>query len=502
MRTRLTGAVFALLLFAGSGLSQDISDSSVEGLESRIQKILDENNTPGLIGAIISRDKVIWQGALGIADRNTGRPVTTDTLFRVGSISKSFVSLSILKLVEKGDLSLDLVVNEVVPEAGVNNPWENTNPIRLYHVLEHTAGFDDLHLRDYNFSDPNVTTLQGIQFNRGSRDARWRPGTRMSYSNMGPPVAALVLEKVTGESFEEFVDREVFKALDMKTATFMFDEAVAASYSDDGSTNQPYAHISVRSSGALNASSADMIQLLKMYLNRGKVAGQTFISKKSLDRMEKSTSTLAAKQGLSVGYGLSNYTTQKNGFVMKGHNGGIDGFISTYAYLPEFDVGYFFSINAGNGKAFVAINDEVTTFTTRDLLPPKPVSSVEIPTGDVADYIGYYQPDSPRAEIARAIETLSGVVMLDYRDGELSIGAPFDEKQKYLPVGDQKFIKEGDALPSLILVESDLGEKFVQGGAGPTLIKISPVYAFTRWAGAAAEIRSVFAMKWVLSTCR
>ena len=190
--------------------------------------------------------------------------------------------------------------------------------------------------------------------------------------------------------------------------------------------------------------------------------------------------------------------------VMSGSvgHGGIDGFISTYAYLPEFDVGYFFSINAGNGKAFVAINDEVTTFTTRDLLPPKPVSSVEIPTGDVADYIGYYQPDSPRAEIARAIETLSGVVMLDYRDGELSIGAPFDEKQKYLPVGDQKFIKEGDALPSLILVESDLGEKFVQGGAGPTLIKISPVYAFTRWAGAAAEIRSVFAMKWVLSTCR
>src|SRR6185436_2534655 len=131
--------------------------------------------------------------------------------------------------------------------------------IELVHVLEHTAGFDDIHFRDYAFSDPNVTTRGGIEFNTTSRIVRWPPGTRMAYSNMGPAVAALAIENVTGERFEDFVSREVFAPLGMSTATYFYNKSVATSYRHDASI-EPYSHIPVRPSGAISASSGDMIQ--------------------------------------------------------------------------------------------------------------------------------------------------------------------------------------------------------------------------------------------------
>lgn len=453
---------------------------TVAQLEARLLEILEQNKTPGMIGAIVSGDEVIWQGALGIADRSTNSSVTRDTLFRVGSISKSFISLSVLRLVERGELTLNLLVNESVPEAGIDNPWQATDPVRLYHVLEHTAGFDDIHFRDYSFSDPDVTSLQGVQFNNGSRRVRWRPGTRMSYANIGPPIVALVIEKTTGDIFETVVDKEVFIPLGMETATFFFDENVAASYSGDGETVQPYVHIPVRSSGALNATSADMIQLLKMYIGRGMISGDRFLQATSLDRMETPTSTLAAKQGFTAGYGLSNYLSQKNGFVMHGHNGGIDGFSSSYAYLSDHGIGFFYSINAASGKASRAVNDAIFEFATKGIEPSTPIQHVTVPKNEMEAFTGYYEPNSPRPELLRALASIAGVVHVNYLDGDLVVKPLFGTEEKYSPVGNNMFIKEGDALPSIMFVESVDGEILMQGGS--TSIQISSVYVFSRMA--------------------
>jgi len=454
--------------------------STVEELETRIADILEANNTPGMIGAIVSGNDVVWQGAVGIANRDSGQAVTRETMFRVGSISKSFVSLSILKLKDRGDLSLDLVISEIVPEAGVVNPWEKDHPVRLYHVLEHTAGFDDIHFRDYVHSDPDVTLLDGIQFNHGSKNVRWVPGTHMSYSNIGPPIAALVVEKITGQRYEDFVDREIFDVLGMETATFFFDEAVAASYAPDGETAEPYVHIHVRPSGALNVTGADMIQLLKMYLGRGELNGQILIHQDSLDRMETATSTLAAKHGMKTGYGLSNATSQDGGFVYHGHGGGIDGFLSNYAYLPDHELGYFFSINAGNGETWGLIDAEIRGFMTRNIEPPAPPPTKQFTDDEMAWLVGYYEPDAPRMDITRVLTTLLGAMAVDYRDGTLTIGSPFGDKQALQATSEEMFIKQGDSLPSLIFVDTGDGEIHAQGQFG-NLGKTPSTYIYTRW---------------------
>ena len=86
----------------------------------------------------------MFAGGVGKADLATNRDVTADTMFRIGSITKSFVALSLLKLQEQGKVGLDAKVAEVVPEVKIVNRWDATDPIRIENLLEHTAGFDDM----------------------------------------------------------------------------------------------------------------------------------------------------------------------------------------------------------------------------------------------------------------------------------------------------------------------------------------------------------------------
>ena len=148
--------------------------------------------------------------------------MTPDTLFRIGSISKGFAALSILKLVEQGKLTLNDTVRSLVPEIQFQNPWEATDPVRVVHLLEHTTGFDDMALKDYANNDPKPLTLkEGLDFNPATRVSRWRPGSRYAYCNSGPPIAAYIVEKITGQRFEDYVEENFFRPLHMDSASYL-----------------------------------------------------------------------------------------------------------------------------------------------------------------------------------------------------------------------------------------------------------------------------------------
>jgi CubicO group peptidase (beta-lactamase class C family) len=124
----------------------------------------------------------------------------------------ALASLSVLKLQHESRLSLNDTVRSRAPDVAFSNPWEATDPVRLVHVLEHTAGFDDVLLCEYASNDPTPLTLaEGLALHPASRTSRWRPGTRVSYSNSGPAVAAYVVEKVSGMRFEDYVTEQWFR---------------------------------------------------------------------------------------------------------------------------------------------------------------------------------------------------------------------------------------------------------------------------------------------------
>ena len=128
--------------------------------------------------AIVRRDRAEWITSLGKADVASGRAATPETLFRIGSTSKAFASMSILKLANEGKLSLDDPVRKLAPEVWFENRWEASDPVRVVDLLEHTTGWDDMHFREYAKDAPGMGLGEALDYDHHSRVSRWRPGTR------------------------------------------------------------------------------------------------------------------------------------------------------------------------------------------------------------------------------------------------------------------------------------------------------------------------------------
>jgi CubicO group peptidase (beta-lactamase class C family) len=394
---------------------------SVDELRQQLEKILKDTHTPGMSVAIVHRNGLEWVAGLGKADVASDRATTADTLFRIGSTSKAFAALSVLLLVDQGKLSLDDPVHKLAPEVWFENPWEATDPVRVVHLLEHTTGWDDMHLREYAKDWPATMGLrEALDYDHHSRISRWRPGTRMAYCNSGPAVAAYIVEKISGQRFEDFVEQNLFVPIGMKTAMYFQPplRTAATLYHSDGKTPYPYWNILFRPAGSINASAKDMAAYVQFYLNRGAVDGKPIVPASDIDRMESPASTWAAKDGMKAGYGLSNYWSIEDGFVYHGHDGGVNGGLTEMAYMPDYGVGYFFSINSGSGDAFQKMGKAIRAYITNKLQKPAVPAAAPLPPS-AAEYAGWYEPDSPRVELTRFVERMAGISWLQFKNGSL-----------------------------------------------------------------------------------
>lgn len=463
------------------GENKDKSDEapaqSIAELQQRITKILKDTHTPGVSVAIVRKDGTEWVGGLGLANVATGAPVKDTTLFRIGSTSKAFASLSILKLASEGKLSLMDPVRKLAPEIWFENRWEATDPVRVVDLLEHTTGWDDMHMAEYAKDAKGWTLRQGLDYYKHSRYSRWPPGTRMAYCNSGPAVAAYIVEKVSGERFEDYVTQNFFLPIGMTTATYFEQPSpeLTTLYQGDGKVPYPYWNILLRPAGAINASARDMAAYVQFYLNRGSVGGKAVAPAAEIDRMETPTRTWAAQQGLQAGYGLSNYVTIADGYVWHGHNGGVEGGLTEMAYLPAAGVGYFYSINSGNGGAFEQIGKAIRGYVTRNVARPAVPAAGPLPA-DASAYAGWYEPDSPRNEFSYFQERL-GVERVWFAGGQMLAATPMESVKKQhstlIPVSGEQFRwvpESGPAEPiatDMLLRPVD-GVRYIQMGMGNT----------------------------------
>jgi len=251
--------------------------TTLEGLQQQIQAILTRTHVPGAGIALVNKDQVIWAGGVGVARMAGGGsgsvpvPVTGDTMFRVGSVSKTFVVLALLKLQEEGRLSLDAKLLDLSPTLPFKNRWRATNPITLADVLEHTAGFDDMSLSEvYDLSptdamDPLDVCIKFPQ----PLVARWPPGTRMAYSNPGYGVAGFLIEKFGYEKFDQYIEDNVLQPLGMTASNFDLNnniyQQLAQGYDGDPPHAVPYLHIYLRPAGDLKSSPAELAKLVQMF---------------------------------------------------------------------------------------------------------------------------------------------------------------------------------------------------------------------------------------------
>jgi CubicO group peptidase (beta-lactamase class C family) len=478
----LGAAVFAAILATSAFASgEPAAPQSIPELRRRIEIILSSTGTPAAGVALVARDGPIWVDAAGLADVAGNRAATEDTLFPIGSIAKSFVALSLLKLQQEGRIGLQDTLRSRAPDVEFGNPWESTDPVRIVHLLEHTSGWDDTTPHEGNWIPPEGTTRrEAIAYFPRSRTSRWRPGTCFSYSNLGVDVAAYVVEKIAGEKFEDYVARTWFVPLGMADASYCEQPGalpnLATCYGPDGGVAHTHFNVLTRPAGSVAASARDMANYVEFFLNRGSFRGKQFLPGTAIDRMERPTSTYAAAEGLTIGYGLGNQTSEWGGWVFHGHGGAVPGALAEMDYLPGEGVGYAFMINREDGGARWQIEELIRSYLTRNLKPPPAPRSAAVDEAQLSAYSGWYEPFTPRDESSRYLERILGVTHVSSADGQLFLDDLTNGKHAFVRVAGGLY-RRPDNSRSLALIRDQSDGTYFQTIGGPTFRRMPPVLA-------------------------
>ena len=442
---------------------------TVEEFRSAVQAVLTDTGVPGAGLALVRMSGVEWAGGVGLADRENNTPVTADTHFRVGSISKSFVASALVQLYLDDMIDLDTPVSEIAPEIRIDNAWDPAHPVRVIHLLQHTAGFDDMHFNEmYNVSNPPDMPLeQVLAINPSSRVVRWQPGTRMSYSNPGYAIAGYLIEKVTGEKYEDRIAEKIFKPAGMPTSSFVLtkeDEAILSKgYRDRTGPPVPYTPIYFRPAGNLHTSAFELGQWVRLLLNWGETENDLVIDPEYLSNMEHPRTTVASFAGLRNGYGSGIAGSEVEGFPMLGHGGGIEGFSSSYAYSTSRDSGYVILLNSTHSPdAMRRITKLAVRYLKADVEPP-PKAKVTIAEATLRNYEGYYHDASPRNQAFAFIEWLMSGRRVSVSGDHLVVTPAFGRPVTLIPVADALFREDDMVEASTVFADNDAGLMVMAG---------------------------------------
>ena len=460
----------AILAWSSLAFAQQ-TPKTLDEFKAAVQKVLTETGVPGAGIALVRQNGVEWAGGIGFADRDRKTPVTADTHFRAGSISKTFIAIALVQLSEDGDIDLDAPVATIAPHVEITNPWDDTDPVRIIHLLQHTAGFDDMHFNEmYNRADPPDMDLEKVlRLNPASRVVRWRPGTRMSYSNPGYTVAAYVLEQQTGKKFEDVIAEKIFAPVGMPTSSFRLtkqDEALLAKgYRDRSGPPTGYSQIYLRPSGNLHTSPAEFGKFVHVLLNWGEKDEYTLVvDPEYLSNMEHPRTTLASRATLRSGYGSGIAAFPAEPFPLLGHEGAIEGFLSRYAYSTSRDVGYVVMLNASFSQdALNRISDLAIRYLKADVEPPEKPRAV-VPVATLQKYVGYYQDAAPRLQAVAFLQwLLTGQSIAVEGDHLVMRPALRGPSHTLIPVGDNQFRGEHDVEATRVFTTDQSGVMIMTG---------------------------------------
>ena len=463
---------------------------TVEELQKAMKDVVEKEHVTGAGVALVANGQLLWCGGIGKADLTANRDVTCDTEFRVGSISKTFVALALLKLEEEGKINLYARMQDVAPEIPMKNRWGSANPVRVVNLLEHSAGFDDMEPSEvYNRHDrADFPLLDVFKRFEEPQDVRWPPGTRFSYSNPGYGIAGYLIEKVSGQPFDAYIQQNILTPLEITVGDFRLTDAnraaLAQGYEGNPPRLVPYKNIYLRPAGDMKASPGDLAKLVQFFLRRGRAGDVALVKPESIARMEYPETISSAKNGLRLGYGLANYTESDGSVISHGHDGGIDGFISTYRYMPEQNWGYVVLLNSTvSYKALEDMNHLAIEFLSKDFPKPKqPV--ISLAASELRKFSGYYAPRAPRKQLLAFLGELTGGTWIRLKDGKLESSTLLGRgHEPLLPVAKNLFRREKEPEATAVFFPGAKGRMiYVQSGEDGEAYgeRVIPIWLFTQ----------------------
>ena len=350
--------------------------SSLDSLQESLENLGRFN---ALSVAIIRPDTtIIWN--FGLANDSS--------LFRVGSVTKSFTGLSMLKLLEQGKVSFNDTLINLIPKLPFSNKFNE--PILLKHVLEASAGFVSYWKEDFTFDSnyDNISISELLLNNPYKFEPTWRPGTFTAYHTVGPFITGYIVEDKSNMSYNNFVKTHFFTPLEMPRSTFFVNDDVKKhliNYQDS-----TFLYMKQRSAGALITSTTELTHFLKMLINDGIYEGKQILTKESIDRFETSTSNLAVNRlDIGDGHGINSWSMYYDGIRYQTHGGEIGPrYLAQYGYSRTYKTGYVFMVQGASQRAFKVLNRTILPYLQPQIEKP-PVD--KITTMEENEFLGCYE---------------------------------------------------------------------------------------------------------------
>ncbi len=384
----------------------------------------------GATVTVVRGGEILFAKGYGLADVAAGTPVTDETLFRIGSISKLLVWTAVMQLVEEGKISLDDDVNSYLRSMKVPDAFDA--PITLAHLMTHTAGFEDHVIGLFAHDESRLASLSDLI--RTELPPRVRPpGEVASYSNHGTALAALVVEEVSGVPWSESVETRILAPLAMNGTTVRqpvptsLAPRLSKGYhrSDGEWVEGAFEYVPLAPAGSTSACSRDMARFMLAHLNGGTLDGVRILDEETALLMQSERFRHApAVNACAHGF----YEMSRNGQRVIGHGGDTILFHSLLAILPEHGVGVFVSYNSEGGAR--ATKEFFTAFVDR-YFPPKGSDQYE-PKAEFASrapkYAGMYRSNRYSHSTIAKLAALSAVEVTATPDGALQTSQTNDAR--------------------------------------------------------------------------
>jgi CubicO group peptidase (beta-lactamase class C family) len=306
----------------------------------------------GAVIVVVKDGQPLLERGYGLADVKTGRPVDPDkTLFRPGSISKLFTWTSVMQLVAAGKIDLDADINRYLD---FKVPPYDGKPITMRQLMTHSAGFADA---SKDLFPPDLKHLKTLsQLGQVPMPARiFPPGATPAYSNYGASLAGYIVQRVSGERFEDYVARHIFAPLDMTHSTFEqplpkgWSANMSKGYRTASGHPGPYELVQMPPAGALATTGSDLSRFMIAHLQDGEFQGQRILDAKTAQYMHSlQFQPMPQLPGMDLGF----YQEPANGHRVIGHAGDTGLFHSDLHLYLDDHVGLYISLNsAGTGGA-------------------------------------------------------------------------------------------------------------------------------------------------------
>jgi CubicO group peptidase (beta-lactamase class C family) len=370
------------------------ADDLTRFFDGLIPFALERGDMAGAVVSVVKDGNVLLARGYGRANLATGQvPSPDSSIYRPGSVSKLFTWTAVMQLVEQGKLDLDADINRYLDFA---IPPRDGKPVTLRQLMTHTAGFEDSASGMFPATPAGVNLEAYLKSHMPARI--YDPGMYPAYSNYGCGLAGYIVQRVSGEPFERYVDRHVFQPLGMRHSTFLQPvpahleplQAIGYKTASDG-VPKAFEMLNPAPAGGLSSTAMDMARFMIAYLDAGGRDGASILRPETVRLMHTRQHTNApGLNGLDLGF----YDEDRNGQRIVGHAGDLDYFHSDLHLLLDAHVGIFVSFNSlGNeAGAHVARKEILRRFLDRYY--PYPVTHpAALPNAatDAARVAGWYR---------------------------------------------------------------------------------------------------------------